>query len=1141
MDDSSSAARPSTTSASGVPAPASSSSGGSEAQTGEAARASLALPPLPVFDRPRLLSSANYDLAPTADMTMTWILPYNYRRTRRTQPCVVAHGTTFTETNTHLWSSNIIPTPSSPTTSIPFFPGLLHPDPPAADLSAVPGDPFAPVEDASLRYSDGHLGPGDPCEHAQYFRRDLPYLAFLLRPCTDLVDHVAYRNPLCARDLTSAGATGDYGATESFVNALQAMNGVLDKEMRELLPHVEEWPELARCCPQAPAYDTIQGLLLLRAPALHIDRVTHVQRQIRAKLAWLEMARLIHQDHGRLSVDELRRYGPLDASMKYLGVWINTAPEHEGLWLFIRGRVPVYIVSPGPRQDDTTAAFHDFVRALPPRAIPPLWADCATVRRAQHVPARLYPRPFTIGGSFWSSARNLGWRENPVMDHHVYDVPGFPHGWVHAPIIPNAKTSRSRDCFCQMTNWNGDNCFLRMNEKKAKKEIPKHVCLYDEENGRLYVIERPLPTFHGVVEAEKFGLPIPRWPHYYTQHVMSDDERDFQHIPCGRWGYFDANPGQSNAGQVQIRPLAPAPAIPTDAMARRSDPYEEVDYDEDDWAGLPNAPVTVHPPVSIAPAAAGSTTPAAPSAPTPASGVPSVADPATTSASATVQSAQPTATDIRMRSPTPVDAPRETTVGDDMEVDSPSARSTAAYLEEITRRFTAWQATFPPERHSHEPRVRPSRLAPQDRGRSAYYVRATFTGRMSFVDFLRHFEQAAHLRNVEVDAVIHSMDGPNSAYGIIVPDQQLADSLASFLQRRGLGSRPIRASSITAASYTALAATGASIPFPPSPVGLTTPAVSLSSKTLAFAPSSVSFASFTPTQKIAGLLPPALAKSKAPITAASSSVSSRGPVIAHAERVSIASVPEASVRHARVDDALFAVGRRQLYRSGSFFASALTETVRITEPVARVVVLHSAPASVPASALTGVPAPPPVMLPAWPLAGMPHDFHYGVFCRMLASWPAADHTQLAQVALTVPMIAPGAPVPLLPQTPGAGPSTPSTATANTGGTAPSLLARIGPASLASRLTDGPGAPALIDRLSDAQGSPHPPSPDVSDDEDDSDGAASPVPRRRRRGGKRVRNRIKKGRARDGDFDPYFPPGGPPGAGGAGGAGSALHA
>ncbi|KAL1743633.1 hypothetical protein HDZ31DRAFT_64882 [Schizophyllum fasciatum] len=562
----SSSARPSTTNTlSGDPAPSRSSGGQAPApgSSGGDGAAAMASEPSPVFDESRLISFAHYDRLPLAFIPLLWSLPWFFRIVQRIQRALVAELPDPIETNVRLWSCNVGPSSSGEPPAVPFFPGYFvhHAMRPQSTI-----DVTAPAASSSLRHADGHLGPGDPFEHAQYYRADVPYAAFVLRSTPDLrANHPAYRRVMDDGVLVYNSPLQRYSITAVFATQLLALNGTVTEEIHRVRPFAHHWPSLADSCPSFPSDSDIRRLITPAPFAAYLDLLTHVQRGLRAKSAWAQAAGRLHLDQGFPTVDELRKCGPPDADPRYLGVWINTAPELEGLWLLIRGRVPVYVAEQSTSDDEVSVSLTALIHLLPTRSISELVADRAILQRSSEVPSRApveQPTPFN---SFLTHPAALGWRSQPSMEHHVIDDPGYPYGWIQAPPVPPARSSRKWQVWAESFYFSDlatIPCFMSMSLARAKDLVEDPVVLYDEENSRKYFLASR-PEHYGLVDVEIFGLPLPRWRHFIPEHPTDVDLDKLKPAKAGRWVYTAANPGQHHAGRVQTRPaFMPSPDAP---------------------------------------------------------------------------------------------------------------------------------------------------------------------------------------------------------------------------------------------------------------------------------------------------------------------------------------------------------------------------------------------------------------------------------------------------------------------------------------------------------------------------------------------------------------------------------------------------
>ncbi|KAL1758360.1 hypothetical protein FB107DRAFT_271977 [Schizophyllum commune] len=619
---------------------------------------------------------------------------------------------------------------------------------------------------------DGHLGPSDPFEHAQYFRLDIPYAAFVLRATDALrANHPAYRRALDPSIVVLSAGVNSHSTTAAFVVALQGMNDSLHAEMSQLLPAArEQWSALADSQPSFPADADIRQLVKPAPFAAYVDHFTHVQRGLRAKLAWTEAVKRLSEDQGMPSMEELRKRGAPLADMRFLGVWVNTTPEHAGLWLLLKGRVPIYVAEQVKELKEPIPPSHILLHSLPSRSLGAEVADRALRSRSSYLPPRYPVEQPTTMNAYLTHAGCLGWRPTPQMERHVVDVDGFPHGWIQAPPIPNAKTERSWDVWAQSFYYDGEDrvpCFLKVSRERATEMVEDSFCLYDEEDTRLYFIDGR-PEYHGLVDFEVFGMPIPRYRHFYPSHPDDNDLALFSCRPAGRWGYASANLAQRHGGRVQVRPNAPSTSSASRLSSMRSKE-----------SAVP------------APSAARSTA---------AASVPPAARPAAASVPPAARPAAlpmvPSAARERSQAATPMD------------VDPPARPLSPPVSEEaVLRSFTDWQLEFPPHRFTHEPRPR-SRLQPQQRGRFAYHVRVAPRHELSWARVLRALVNTPAYRAYEFDFAFRALEGSRSVFGFTLPDEQLARSFVATLHRQGLAFTSIDARVLSLAKFSSLAAVG---------------------------------------------------------------------------------------------------------------------------------------------------------------------------------------------------------------------------------------------------------------------------------------------------------------------------------------------
>ncbi|KAL1684908.1 hypothetical protein GGG16DRAFT_119360 [Schizophyllum commune] len=1201
------AAAPSRSEAPGVSAPRStepaggSSSAGGPSRASQAPRASIgprastapATNPIAsapqTLDHPRRATVYMYYHAPYAVLHLSWMMPWFYRRHRRVQRVLINSANGFVEKQALLWSSNIT---SDTISDIPFFPGLVS-DPVRATAPSAQIDLTAYADDRTQRYSDGHLGPGDPCEHAQYYRSGAPYLAFVRRSRTPTTQHLAsYRTLFEGGASVYEPRSGAYRASASFVQDLREENSSYEADIVRLRPSTVTWIDFYSARPLFPSPSDISRLSDVMSPDAYIDHATRVQRGLRLKLAYATMAKLVAEDHGRPPVKDLRSRGQPDANMEFLGVWINTAPEWEGLWLLIRGRVPVYVASivAGSNSADTKA-LTDLVSGLPERTVPRAIADAAAPLRSDTIPPR--PEVPEYSTPDLAPPHVQGWMEQPALAHHVLDHPDYPFGWVQSPPVPRARTSSNRDNFILSSDWKGDPCFIHMSDARAQSHsVANYIFLYDLENRRRYYL-RVYPQVHGLVEPEIFGYPIPRLPHYVCAHTNSTDRGDYKLVPAGRWGYKTANPGDQYVGRVPLRPAlgAPVHTVNPRLLDEETISLGDEDCDDDTFAEDYAMFMGGRPPTAAAaPNQAGS------SSATLVSGA--LASDSTFVAGVAAPARRP---------PSPIP----------MEVDTPSAARAApgaapapssVELGDAMRAFVAWQMAFPEGSWRREHHPRPSRLAPADRGRFAYHARISLGRNSSWSTFLTAFTQDERLRGIEVDHVFRASVNDSTAIGVIVPAAVLREQLVSMINRYGLNGQVAHAETLSPAQYSSLAAQADANSYWSRPP---TEYPRWRSERRQRSPYSHASSSRrpSPSRRSRRSSPPRSARYPAPsppLTLAASTLAcpappltvptpplpvSSPPLALFAPLYAVTtsalgvptkplSVPSLAVTFATsplpltlaratltADHAARYMGRAKV-ASASFSATlGLPNARRLGMGIGRTrrlgwkLIMRAALAPAPAEgtarsdlvspALPALPlasvVPSPVVasssgagsamdaFPGWPLPGLPSILQYAAYLTYRSSFPGLDPLVLAQIALTGPVPASlSAPSPLggdasvgalaghavdaamALQPPGAGPSSVPAVSP------PSLLSRLAPPSLLDRLTDPPPpAPSLGDRLSDPTG----------DEEQENR-------RRNHRGGRRVRERVGKGKARDKEYDPRYPGGfsrrpPSPGAGGTG--------
>ncbi|KAL1658197.1 hypothetical protein GGF50DRAFT_121092 [Schizophyllum commune] len=1009
----------------------------------------------------------------------------------------------------------------------------------------------------------------------------MPYAALLLRPTEALrAKHPAFRrvldNDICVHDASSRR----YSATAAYVMQLASLNEAQEEEIARYRSAAAHWPAVIGSRPSFPDASDIRQLIESVPFAAYLDHLTHIQRGLRAKLAWIEQARRLSEDDCWLDMDELRRRGPRDADMKYLGFWANTSTEREGLWLLVRGCVPLYVAEPASDSAAPTTTLSTLVKLLPSRSVPDTVADQALSSKSTYVPVRPVVEQPTAWNTFFTHARHLGWRPDPVLEHHVVEVPGFEHGWIQTPPVPVKQSSRNWERWILSVYEPAPKqtapCFFHVSKGRAKSEMEldedDYFSMYDDENTRLYLLPEK-PTYHGLVEPEVFGYPLPRLPHFFPDHPSSSALHELHAKTMGRWVYSRANPGELHAGLVQLRP---APALPTRRPSAVEDDRVTLNdglYEGSDWNAMPDW----H---AIGYGRRPTTTP-----------VPQVA-----------------------AGPTPAEAPQAARAPSPMQVDSRSeARRSLGpndrdHLSDVTRDFNDWQIAFPMGRWEHEP-GRTSRLKPEPRGRFAHYVRIAPRSSLSWRELLRGLTRAACFREVEIDYAFRAEVDGRDVFGVTLPDFRMAESFVATLHRQGVDGIDVDARVLTASEYSSLAAQAIradSWERPPAPRdawrrGLGNrsssrwPRRESPRRYRARSPARADWRRRSPSPRAwrrsssprAG---PSRARERRSVSPPRRTVSPQRRSVSPSHRGE--SLPRRPATSTASSSWVHAGSSSWEQLEAS---SAVPPAATLSTPTS------SSRAGPSAAAAAASPPAVPSLPPPWPLPVLPLPYQYEAFARMLASWPSSDMRSVAQAALVaqpppgsawaVPPPAPmdvdppALPPPVLPpmgsffglplqallsgltlpppSTPAA-PSLPSPLTvsalpaaaaspaslpapapapapapsaASPASAGPSLLSRLSDEApspvasshrslldrverppLSSRLSDGPGVPDLEDRISDS----------------------SDVPRGRKRGGRQVRERWARAKARDGNFDPLFPDGffprrrtPSPGAGGAG--------
>lgn len=489
---------------------------------------------------------------------------------------------------------------------------------------------------ATSRRTDGHLGRFDPTTSPQYYCSDMPWLGYIKRAEKLTAAEIAVLPeywPLHQHwDSDCKPARYSGRISTAMLEAFRSRNSSLEEHISSMEKVGTLWPLLWEARPTFPTSLDVELIWAPNTYEIAVDEVTNFQRGLKMKAAWVELAR--HRlEKGRKDIDDLRCRPVPVADDGFMGVWLNTASEHEALQVVIEDCIPGFFVHEyeadvdfpvtlsrvldrrnpvcllnfmeGTSIEFAFARDHNGFEELRKRfnglvtqsvVIPsdaqlgppfPLTTDDA--RRSSSwcnggrsgLPGRNDPLPATKEvppgdpSSSWvgtvPDSKSAASCAAPPIDSVVVAADRMP--WERPPAIAVAAKKGSWGHWVEDTEEStSSSCFVY--HGSAPQGFP--YTRFDRHLKRTLHFEDIPASSTSECHGEKFGRPVPRWNFYTSNGHRRSLAR------ASAWMYRSREPEKGDAGLVDVRPSpADLPLLGGLMPAPRLDPAEQSDYGEE--------------------------------------------------------------------------------------------------------------------------------------------------------------------------------------------------------------------------------------------------------------------------------------------------------------------------------------------------------------------------------------------------------------------------------------------------------------------------------------------------------------------------------------------------------------------------------
>ncbi|KAK7042773.1 hypothetical protein R3P38DRAFT_3260714 [Favolaschia claudopus] len=468
-----------------------------------------------------------------------------------------------------IWSPN--------STQNPFYPGPYLPE---------LGVPRA-SEPTQRRY-DGHGGPVDYTRVAQTYRPQRPWLGFIIRESQSSPSDVEYAPAYSVWESPTAAHL--FGRIRpGHIDALRQLNSSLDQEIAELRPRVSERRQsLLAGIPIIPrASVEFTSLAQITAYEEAVDQLAAVYQGIREKRAWIAMtSQWLRETSAPSSQDPI-----LPADERYMGVWINGAPERDVLWFLTRAAVPCFVIHVLPSREpipaDVLGSFVQGTDVEPTLRCMEYEFDRIALERAYHyTQTEMHPVPFSQFRRTNEERRgsSLRWQLNLpegeiLLRRTVQALPTASRAapppnlgsqdastsalvpldplrspWLRPPPIQPAKMTKWTTFRQDYKEDDSHSVYMReVGKSSSDRHLQKgEFMFYDRVlQRRLIFSEWPeLDRKVGLTTERMFGRPVPDWP-FWT----GSGGKPLRRLSSA-WMYFDQDPPAGREGTTAPTPRA---------------------------------------------------------------------------------------------------------------------------------------------------------------------------------------------------------------------------------------------------------------------------------------------------------------------------------------------------------------------------------------------------------------------------------------------------------------------------------------------------------------------------------------------------------------------------------------------------------
>ncbi|KAJ7447342.1 hypothetical protein B0H11DRAFT_1929713 [Mycena galericulata] len=435
--------------------------------------------------------------------------------------------------------------------------------------------PLALAASNSHRRYNGGLGIHDPMFSPQYYDATRPWVG-LMRWRLDAPDY----EDVCSHWESEPDAELFGSLSAKFCERLLEANKDLDAQMEKLSGVQYSRRTLWTNRPREPWQSVVGTAPTLSLYEAAVDRVVAMQRGMREKRAWIELAQWWASNIPE--VERMKKDPILEARDDYLGVWINGITEEDGLLFLTHIGVPCFIahvLPPNAPQgevvledtlvgtrlceifDGVSRSEYDRVALasnggqFSPSAPPDVAVFPAIIRS---------PLERQRSGSRWQMGlqpmdrlprfRSLTTtttdcpRAEEEFIREVEIVPGFPAWMQPPPIADVAPGDRWTTFFEKQRGERSELALICEDVVPVREPKSNETCWYDRRRRRrLYLVSKP-EDVEGYESNIRFSRPAPRCSYARTW------SNGFVALAPTLWMYATERPAPGDAGSEDVPP-----------------------------------------------------------------------------------------------------------------------------------------------------------------------------------------------------------------------------------------------------------------------------------------------------------------------------------------------------------------------------------------------------------------------------------------------------------------------------------------------------------------------------------------------------------------------------------------------------------